>query len=124
MGPRQRELVRAGDLDEKVLPPGRRHDLDADVQPGGVVVVDRDGDRGLAGDVEHRREHGHRIAVHERHHRIVLDALTPRPDAGRKASHGPPTFQIEVKAEMSSSAGGTNRGTPTGWWPAESRDRK
>jgi hypothetical protein len=44
-----RELEGARHLEEKVVPPRCCHHLDADGQAGDVVVVDGNGDRGLAG---------------------------------------------------------------------------
>jgi hypothetical protein len=76
-----------------------RDDLDAYGQAGGVVVVDRDGDRRLAGDVEQGREHGHRVAVQQRHQGIVVGTCSQGTDGWRQAGHGGRDEEVEAGDE-------------------------
>lgn len=81
-----------GHLKQKLPAPGRGDDLDPDGKAGGGVVVDGEGDRRLARDVEQRHEHPHGVAVPHGRRRIlpVDEGRTPgrgRPPRARIVTH-------------------------------------
>lgn len=98
-GPGECEFEGAGHLEQEVLPPWSGDDLDADGQTGGLVMVDGEGDGRLAGHVEHRREHPHRVAVPQGPQGIVLDARAPGTDERRKAGHRRRHEEVEAREE-------------------------